>query len=129
MITALQTTLILLTLLQVKHLFADYFLQTQRMLSNRALYLHVGRAQHAGLHAVFSAVAYLVIGAPLIFTLILCAVEWVVHFHIDWAKGVYSERTQDGPEVAAYWRAFGFDQFMHQLTYVAMIWAWIFVTF
>lgn len=125
MTTALETTLILLFLLQVKHLFADYFLQTQRMLMNRAVYAHMGRTQHAGLHAVFSAVAYLLIGAPPMFTIILCLIEWVVHYHIDWAKGLYTEKAQDGPEDAGYWRAFGVDQLMHQLTYVAMIWAWI----
>ncbi len=128
MTTALETTLILLFLLQVKHLFADYFLQTQRMLMNRAAYAHVGRAQHAGLHAVFSAVAFLVIGAPPVFTVVLCLIEWVVHYHIDWAKGVYTEKAQDGPDDASYWRAFGVDQLMHQLTYVAMIWAWISIT-
>lgn len=125
MTTALQTTLILLVLLQVKHLFADYFLQTTRMLMNRGVYLHMGRGQHAGLHAVFSLVVFVLIGAPMAFTWILCAMEWVVHYHIDWLKGRYSEKVQDGPEDAAYWRAFGVDQLLHQLTYVAMIWAWI----
>ena len=124
MTATLQTTLILLVLFQVKHLFADYFLQTPRMLSNRAVYLHWGRVQHAGLHAVFSVAVLLSIGAPLIFTLIICLIEWVVHYHIDWAKGWYSERAQDGPEHPAYWRAFGTDQFLHQMTYVLMLLAW-----
>lgn len=124
MTTALQMTLILLTLLQVKHLFADYFLQTPRMLQNRAVYLHMGRLQHAGLHAVFSVFVFLVIGAPIVFTLVLCLVELIVHYHIDWAKGWYSQKAGHGPEDASYWRAFGADQLLHQLTYVVMIWAW-----
>lgn len=122
--TALQTALILLTLLQVKHLFADYFLQTPRMLSGRDEYIHLGRAQHAGLHAVFSVGAFLVIGAPVMFTLMLCLAEWVVHYHIDWAKGRHTAIKKHGPNEAGYWRAFGVDQLMHQLTYVAMIWLW-----
>lgn len=124
MTPALQTALILLVLLQVKHLFADYFLQTPRMLMNRAVYLHIGRLQHAGLHAVFSVFVFLAVGAPLVFTLVLCLIEWVVHYHIDWLKGWYSEKAQDGPEDAAYWRAFGTDQFLHQMTYVVMMLAW-----
>ena len=128
MTTALNLTLLLLILLQVKHLFADYFLQTSRMLMNRTAYVHLGRAQHAGLHAVFSVVIFLLLGAPLVFILVLCLLEWVVHYHIDWAKARHSEKAQNGPEDAAYWRAFGVDQFMHQLTYVAMIWAWAFFT-
>ncbi len=124
MTAELQTALILLVLLQVKHLFADYFLQTPRMLMNRGTYFHVGRMQHAGLHALFSVVIFLVLGTPLGFTLILCIWEWVVHFHIDWIKGWYSEKAGDTPEDASYWRSFGTDQFMHQMTYVVMLLAW-----
>lgn len=128
MTTVLQTALILLVLLQVKHLLADFFLQTRRMLAGRGEYLHLGRLQHAGLHAVLSLPAFLVIGAPWTFTLILCAVEGVLHYHIDWAKGVYSAKTCHGPSDAAYWRAFGLDQLLHQLTYVGMVWAWAAIT-
>ncbi|MEM6938805.1 MAG: DUF3307 domain-containing protein [Pseudomonadota bacterium] len=124
MTPALETLLILLVLLQVKHLFADYFLQTPRMLMNRGIYFHIGRIQHAGLHAAFSIIVFLGVGAPLGFVLVLCALEWLVHYHIDWIKGWYSEKAQDGPADAAYWRAFGTDQFMHQMTYVVMILAW-----
>ena len=47
--------LILLSLLQVKHMFADYFLQTRKMLEGRGAYLHLGRAQHALVHAFWEA--------------------------------------------------------------------------
>ena len=122
MTAELQTVLFLLTLLQFKHLFADFFLQTPKMLAARHVYLHSGRVQHAGLHGLFSFGVFLIIGAPVVFALILCAVEAVVHYHIDWLKGVHGDKAQDGPDTAAYWRAFGVDQLMHQLTYVAMIW-------
>ncbi|NNK16478.1 MAG: DUF3307 domain-containing protein [Sulfitobacter sp.] len=124
MTAVLQTALILLVLLQVKHLFADYFLQSKRMLAGRGEYLHLGRAQHAGLHAVLSVFALLLVGAPLSFSLVLCAAEGVLHYHIDWAKGRHADKTNHGPADAAYWRAFGVDQLLHQLTYVGMIWAW-----
>ena len=124
MTSALQTALVLMILLQVKHMFADFFLQTPRMLSGRNEYLHFGRAQHAGLHAVFSIAAFLLIGAPVISTIVICAAEWLVHYHIDWAKGQHTELKQHGPKDAGYWHAFGVDQLMHQLTYVAMIWIW-----
>ena len=121
---ALQTALILLSLLQVKHLFADYFLQTPRMLSGRDEYLHLGRAQHAGLHGLFSVVVFLLVGAPIGFTLVLCLIETVVHYHIDWGKGCHAARQRHQPTDAGYWRAFGTDQLLHQLTYVAMVWGW-----
>ncbi len=122
--TVLQTALLLLILLQVKHVFADFFLQTPRMLVNRDVYIHFGRAEHAGLHAIFSLIALVAVGAPIWFSVILCVLEWTLHYHIDWIKGMYSNTKQHLPTDAGFWRAFGLDQLMHQLTYVAMIWAW-----
>jgi len=119
------TILLLFSLLQVKHMLADYFLQTPRMLSGRGTYLHMGRAQHAAVHALLSLPAFLVFGADFGFALALVAAEWVVHFHIDWAKARYSEAQALNPAQALFWCAFGVDQTLHQLTYIAMVWAWI----
>lgn len=120
----LQTALILLVLLQVKHMFADFFMQTPRMLMGRGIYLHLGRVQHAAIHAGFSALSFLVLGAPIAFVIWLCVLEGVVHFHIDYFKGRYSEDRKQRPDQAAYWRAFGADQALHQLTYIAMLGLW-----
>jgi len=119
------TVLLLFCLLQIKHMFADYFLQTPRMLSGRSTYLHMGRAQHAAVHALLSIPVFLVVGANFGFVLALAAAEWVVHFHLDWAKANYSEKRGLNPTQALFWFAFGVDQALHQLTYVAMVWAWI----
>ena len=119
----MQMILTLLVLLQFKHMMADFFLQTPRMLAARGQYLHWGRAQHAGLHGLLSALALLVVGVGPALALAISAAEVVVHFHIDWAKGRFSEARAPTPQDAQYWRAFGLDQFSHQLTYVAMIWA------
>ncbi len=119
------TMLLLFCLLQIKHMFADYFLQTPRMLSGRATYVHMGRAQHAGIHAIGSAIAFLLVGAPLAFTIVICLIEWVVHFHIDWGKARHSEGKGLGPSDAGFWRAAGFDQALHQFTYIGMVWAWV----
>ncbi|MCR9127807.1 MAG: DUF3307 domain-containing protein [Rhodobacteraceae bacterium] len=119
----LTAALVLLCLLQIKHMFADYFLQTQKMLSGRNAYLHLGRAQHAAVHAVLSAVVLVAVGAGWGFVVLLVLAEWVVHFNIDYAKARYSEARGHTPAMAGFWRAAGVDQALHQLTYVAMIWA------
>ncbi|WP_394356569.1 DUF3307 domain-containing protein [Sedimentitalea todarodis] len=116
----------LFCLLQIKHMFADYFMQTPRMLADRAVYVHVGRAQHAAIHAAGSAIAFFLIGAPIGFIVAICAAEWVVHFHIDWGKARHGEASGCGPNDAGFWRAAGIDQALHQLTYIAMVWAWIY---
>lgn len=119
------TILLLFCLLQIKHMFADYFLQTRRMLSGRSTYLHMGRAQHAGVHALLSIPVFLVIGAGYGFVLALIVAEWVVHFHLDWAKARHTEARVLTPAQGLFWRSFGVDQALHQLTYIAMVWAFV----
>lgn len=106
-------------------MLADYFLQTPSMLCGRSEYLHMDRAQHAGVHIAGSLIAFLIIGTSAWVILMLLVLEWIVHFNIDWAKARYSEAKALSPEQAGFWRAAGVDQALHQLTYVAMVWAWV----
>lgn len=117
--------LALLILLQTKHMFADYFLQTRIMLDGRETYVHFGRFLHAGIHAAGSVIAFLLVGTPFIFVVPVVLAEWAVHYHIDWLKGRYTAHQKLTPADAAFWRATGVDQALHQLTYVVMIWAWL----
>ncbi len=121
----LGTLFLLLCLLQIKHMFADYYLQTPKMLSGRSTYVHIGRAQHAAVHVVGSASIFWAFRAPWEFILIISALEWIVHFHIDFAKAFYTDKKKLQPNQAAFWRAAGLDQCMHNLTYIAMAWAWV----
>ena len=117
--------LVLLCLLQIKHMLGDYFLQTRMMLDGRDQYAHLGRFLHAGVHATGSFIAFLLIGAPVAFIVPLVLAEWAVHFHIDWWKGRHTSDQNLTPADAGYWRASGVDQALHQLTYIAMIWIWL----
>ncbi|SHE83081.1 Protein of unknown function [Ruegeria intermedia] len=121
----LGTVLLLVALLQVKHMFADFYLQTPKMLSGRGVYFHAGRAQHALVHVIGSVIVFVIFGAPWSFILVIVALEWIIHFNIDFAKASYSDKKQLQPNQAAYWRAAGLDQFLHNLTYVGMAWAWV----
>lgn len=113
--------LILLALLQIKHMFADFYLQTPFMLINRSVFVHPGRVMHCVIHSASSALIFMVMGFPLWLTVGVALVEFVVHYVIDFGKGVWSERAGHTPSDASYWRAFGVDQMLHQLTYIGMI--------
>lgn len=117
--------LALLILLQTKHMFADYFLQTKIMLDGRETYVHFGRFLHAGIHALGSTIAFLLVGTSVVFIIPVILAEWAVHYHIDWMKGRYTVHQKLTPADAGFWRAAGVDQALHQLTYVVMIWAWL----
>jgi hypothetical protein len=112
-------------LLQFKHMLADYFLQTKIMLDGRDQYMHIGRFLHAGVHAAGSLIAFVLVGASFSFILPVVLAEWVIHFHIDWWKGRLTSGQNLTPADAAYWRASGIDQALHQLTYVAMVGLWL----
>lgn len=119
------TVLMLFCLFLVKHMFADYFMQTPKMLNGRGQYWHLGRAHHAAIHMVGSMLVFAVVGTSLMFLLVVCFAEWIIHFHIDWAKARHSEAKGYTPIDGEFWRAFGIDQTLHGLTYVAMIWLWV----
>lgn len=125
MVESFSALLILMCLLQIKHMLADYFLQTKIMLDGRDQYLHIGRFLHAGVHAAGSLIAFLLVGAAFSFILPIVLAEWVIHFHIDWWKGRLTSGQKLTPADAAYWRASGIDQALHQLTYVAMVGLWL----
>jgi hypothetical protein len=120
--------LILIFLLEVKHMFADFYLQTAKMLTGRCNYLHWGRAQHAAVHAVGSFVVYfavsLMFGCPLWVMVLIPLLEWVVHYHIDYWKAWHTHCKQLDPSQGAFWRAVGFDQFLHHATYIGMAALW-----
>lgn len=125
MVESTGALLALLCLLQAKHMFADYFLQTKIMLDGRETYFHFGRFLHAGVHALGSTIAFLLVGTALVFILPVVLIEWGLHYHIDWWKGRHTTLLKLTPSDAGFWRATGMDQAMHQFTYVAMIWAWV----
>ncbi|AXI55165.1 hypothetical protein C1J05_12245 [Sulfitobacter sp. JL08] len=120
--------LILLFLFQIKHMLADYFLQTERMLVGRDQYFHLGRMQHALVHALGSAIVFAMVLTQPAFILITVLIEAVVHFHIDWGKARYSDKAGYTPADAGFWRAAGVDQALHQMTYVGMLAAWVLYT-
>ena len=128
MTAQVQAVLLLLCLFQVKHMLADFFLQTPKMLEGRDSYLHAGRARHALVHAAGSVLCFWIVGTPLLFTGLAVAAEWLAHFHIDWGKARHSEARDHGPRDAGFWRAVGFDQALHQLTYIALTAAWAIAT-
>lgn len=112
----------------------DFLLQTKYQYSNKGTYGHPGGIIHAQLHALASWMILFFLGyhANIIFWLALA--EAVVHYHIDWAKVQITKNcgwskfdTGDAYNPAHlrifsnnYFHALGFDQLLHQLTYIAM---------
>jgi hypothetical protein len=118
-------TLVLLLLLQVKHVLADFILTSAYIIQNRWIYGHPGGLLHVAIHLAGSLIAFLIAGLPgLGVLLILLIGEAVLHYHIDWTKDNLTRRYALTPKDAKFWWAMGIDQFLHQATYLVMAGYW-----
>ncbi len=78
--------LLVLLILEIKHFICDYPLQRRYQLENKGKYGHFGGILHAGIHSVGTAFAFLVITPTLGIAALILVGEFVIHYHIDWAK-------------------------------------------
>ncbi|MGR3364522.1 MAG: DUF3307 domain-containing protein [Maritimibacter harenae] len=113
--------LFVILLLQVKHFFADYALQTVWMIRNKGNYGHPGGLAHAGLHGVFTFVVLIVTGFDPVLSALVSVGEIVIHYHIDYAKDRITRMRKPDPNRREYWVFHGLDQFCHQATLVGVV--------
>ena len=111
--------------LQVKHFLCDFVLQTAYQVRTKGIYGHVGGFIHAGLHATLTIPALLILGLSLKSIAIVVVLEFLIHYHTDWSKAQIDERYQWGFSDQRYWILFGADQLIHQLTYLAIVYAFL----
>lgn len=114
--------LVLLVLFQIKHFLADFIFQTEYMAANKGTFLHPGGVQHSLIHALFT------LGILLIFTIPVAAIlfsiiDLLLHYFIDFFKMNINERKCLTPYQRHFWVLLGFDQLLHQLTYLMIVWA------
>lgn len=117
----MNTALLLIALLIVKHFIADFVLQSEWQVRNKARYGHPAGLLHAGFHAVLTLPCLLAVGVAPVPALAAVAVEFVLHYHQDWLKEQITRRGGAGPERQIFWIVLGADQLLHQLFYVAMV--------
>ena len=110
-----------LVLFQVKHFLCDFVLQTAYLYRNKGIYGHRAGFIHAGLHALGSLPAILLLSRDISLIAAILAVEFLVHYHVDWLKLYIDKHFRVGINQSLYWAVFGADQLLHQLTYVGIL--------
>src|ERR1051326_7534631 len=113
--------LVALSVFQLKHFACDFALQTTRQIQAKPYYGRLGGIEHAGLHAIFSIPALLVLTRSLTVIAIVILCEFVVHYHIDFTKARIDNSQGFADTSRAYWIVFGFDQLAHQMTYLVIV--------
>ncbi|HWA29955.1 MAG TPA: DUF3307 domain-containing protein [Rhizomicrobium sp.] len=117
----METVLLALVVFQIKHFICDFLLQNSYQIRNKGVYLHTGGLIHAGLHALGSIPALLIVTQIPWVIAGLIAAEFVIHYHTDWAKARIDGSLRLNDTNTLYWAIFGSDQLIHQLTYIGMI--------
>jgi hypothetical protein len=108
--------------LMFKHAVADFYLQTPYQYLNKDTYGHPGGFLHAGIHAALTPFVYLIlVPSSLLLVLGITLTEFVVHYHVDWAKEQVMHRNGWTSQDRGFWYALGTDQLVHGLTYLVIV--------
>ena len=114
--------LILSLLLQIKHCYADFVLQTYMQTIKKGVWLDPIGISHTLDHVyctliallLFSFIVPLGVGA----ILLTAVVEGIIHYLVDYTKVKYGSKDNTKP---LFWTQFGLDQLAHQVTYLGMV--------
>ena len=112
--------LIVLAVLATKHVIFDFVLQTASQVKNKRIYGHPGGLLHAAGHAAGSCLAFVIVTPSIAGGISIVVSELALHYHIDWLKEEIVYRRKLRSENKAYWLMFGFDQWLHQMTYIGI---------
>lgn len=113
--------LLLILLLQIKHWYADFKIQTYLQTVKKGIWADPIGMSHTGDHIWGTLVALLVfnlfvpINAGLM--LAVAVVEGIAHYIIDYTKVKYGCKDNTKP---LFWNQFGLDQLAHQTCYIIM---------
>ena len=124
-ISILQGALITLFLLQVKHFLGDFVWQTNQMVIEKGVY----GARHGIYHSLIQSAGTFLAFAWMhpVLGLATALVDFLAHYHIDWAKININKKYHYTPQDKKFWFWLGLDQMLHSLTYVILVfWAFIY---
>lgn len=115
--------ILLLLLLQVKHWYADFVLQTYEQTIKKGSYGNWVGITHSRDHFIYTLAALLIFSSisnliPASVIVLIALVESIVHYHIDWFKVKFGTKNMQS---SMFWNQFGLDQLAHQLTYLAIV--------
>jgi hypothetical protein len=120
----MSSLLLLLLLIQIKHLVIDWCWQPEYEWKNKGTYGHLGGLSHAAKNAIGTAFVFCFF-VPQVAWLVLL-IDFIAHYHIDWAKMNINRIKGWGPTTHdQFWMLTGFDQFLHQITYLLLVFLFV----
>jgi hypothetical protein len=115
----------LMTALIIKHFVADFLLQTPYQYKNKGIFLHPGGLLHGSITIGATAVVLFLFQVPLSLWSVLLAVEFLAHYAMDLVKVRLNQRMGwTASTHNQFYILLGFDQMVHYLTYVWIVY-WV----
>jgi len=116
------TVLYLLLALFTKHFIVDFPLQNSYQYLNKGIYGHPGGLFHSYLHGLATwGIVFALCPVTSVFAFSIGLIDFLVHYHIDWAKVNINAKMGWGPTThEQFWWLLGADQFLHALTYIGI---------
>jgi hypothetical protein len=109
--------MILLTLLFIKHYLVDFVFQTDAEVRSKAIYGDALGMRHSAEHGMLTFWILIMITLNVGVALLLGAIDFILHYHIDWAKMNFGCRDISNK---LFWNHLGLDQLAHALTYIGI---------
>lgn len=111
--------LLLLSLFAVKHWLIDFVFQTAEEIKHKGTYLDYRGMMHSIKHGISTFILVKVAGLDVAEAGMISSLDFLVHYHIDWAK----MRLSNGLATTdhAFWVWLGLDQLLHTLTYLGIV--------
>jgi Protein of unknown function (DUF3307) len=118
----LQSALLLLLALLVKHVICDGPLQTARMVREKSGYGQPQGILHALVHVIGAAIVLGFAGLPPLLIAGLASLDGVIHYHVDYAKENVVKAMGWQPADSPFWWSIIADQALHHMTSILLVW-------
>jgi hypothetical protein len=112
---------LILILLQIKHWYIDFVNQSNEEVEFKGTYLDWRGIKHSLKQGLGTAVClWIFVGIPL--AVVLGFIDFLIHYHIDWAKMNINKKYGYTVQDPKFWAWLGADQLAHQVTYIFLVW-------
>lgn len=115
----LTSLFLFLFLIQIKHWYIDFVNQTSEEVANKGIYGNTKGLNHSIKHGFGTFIVVLAVTDfdYIVFSAIIGFIDFVAHYHIDWAKMNWGNRDIQNPK---FWSHLGLDQMAHQFCYILL---------
>lgn len=116
---------VVLALLFIKHWYIDFVNQSAEEVAGKGIYGNAHGLMHSIKHGLGTFLVVLVFVYDPMIAIELGVIDFVLHYHIDWAKININKKYNYTVENPKFWLWLGLDQLLHSFTYLFIVWALI----